>query len=52
MWWYVLSASINLFRNKLRLRQLIMINRVAGVIIMVLGLISLFEGLYRFLIVR
>lgn len=52
LWWYILSASINLFRNKLRLRQLIMINRVAGVIIMVLGLISLFEGLYRFLIVR
>ena len=28
-----------------------MINRVAGVVILVLGLISLFEGLYRFLIV-
>ena len=50
LWWHVLSTSINLFRNKLRLRQLIMINRVAGVVIMVLGLISLFEGLYRLLI--
>lgn len=52
LWWHVLSASINLFRNKLRLRQLIMINRVAGIVIMVLGLISLFEGLYRFLIIQ
>lgn len=49
LWWHILSTSINHFRNKLRLRQLIMINRVAGVIIMVLGLISLFEGLYRLL---
>ena len=49
LWWHVLSTAINMFRNKLRLRQLIMINRVAGVVIMVLGLISLFEGIYRFL---
>ena len=46
MWWYALSTSINMFRNKLRLRQLMMINRVAGVAIMVLGVISIFEGLY------
>ena len=50
LWWHILSTSINLFRNKLRLRQLIMINRIAGVVIMVLGLISLFEGLYRIII--
>lgn len=52
LWWHVLSTSINMFRNKLRLRQLIMINRVAGVVIMVLGLVSLFEGLYRILMIR
>ena len=51
MWWYALSTSINMFRNKLRLRQLMMINRVAGVAIMVLGVISIFEGLYRILFV-
>lgn len=47
LWWYILSRSINMFRNKLRLRQLMMINRVAGIVIMALGLISVFEGLYR-----
>lgn len=52
LWWHVLSTSINMFRNKLRLRQLIMINRVAGVVIMVLGLVSLFEGLYRILLIK
>lgn len=51
LWWHILSTCINMFRNKLRLRQLIMINRIAGVVIMVLGLISLFEGIYRFLLV-
>lgn len=48
-WWFILSTSINVFRNRFRLRQLLMINRVAGVIIMVLGIISLFEGIIRFL---
>ena len=47
IWWYSLSSGINAFRNKLRLRQLIMINRVAGIIIMVLGLISVLDGIYR-----
>lgn len=49
LWWHILSTSINMFRNKMRLRQLIMINRVSGVVIMVLGVISVFEGLYRIL---
>ncbi|MDP3437148.1 MAG: LysE family transporter [Bacteroidales bacterium] len=48
-WWIILSTSINIFRNKFRLKQLLMINRVAGVIIMVLGLFSVAEGSWRFL---
>ena len=47
IWWHILSTSINMFRNKLRLRQLIMINRIAGIAIMALGIISMFEGIYR-----
>ncbi len=48
-WWIILSTSINIFRNKFRLKQLLMINRVAGIIIMVLGLFSVVEGSWRFL---
>ena len=48
-WWIILSTSINIFRNKFRLKQLLMINRVAGVIVMVLGLFSVAEGSWRFL---
>lgn len=49
LWWYVLSSGVNHFRNRMRLKQLVMINRVAGIIVMVLGMISVFEGLYRVL---
>lgn len=48
-WWFILSTSINLFRKKFRLRQLLMINRISGVVIVVIGMISFFEGLWRFL---
>ena len=37
LWWYTLSALVNLFRKKFRLRVLITINRVSGVIITLLG---------------
>lgn len=50
IWWYCLSSGVNTFRNKLRLRQLIMINRIAGIIIMALGMISVFDGFYRLIV--
>lgn len=48
-WWFILSTSINIFRKKFRLKQLLMINRVSGIIIIVIGLISFFDGLFRFI---
>ncbi|WP_251623557.1 LysE family translocator [Odoribacter lunatus] len=45
-WWYVLSTVVNIFRRKFRLRVLITINRVSGIIITVLGglvILSAFE---------
>ncbi len=45
IWWFSLSTTINSFRNKFRLRTLLMINRIAGIVIMVLGIISIFEGI-------
>lgn len=47
-WWFILSTSINTFRTKIRLRQLFLINRVAGIIIMVLGFISFVDGVWQF----
>lgn len=51
-WWFVLSGVINIFRNKLRLRQLLYINRISGVIIATLGLISAAEGLFQMFLAK
>lgn len=37
IWWYTLSTLVNIFRKKFRLRVLITINRVSGMIIAILG---------------
>lgn len=37
LWWYTLSTLVNLFRKRFRLRVLITINRISGVIITLLG---------------
>ncbi len=47
LWWFTLSAAINIFRRRFRLRQLLWINRISGTIIALLGLISAAEGLFR-----
>ncbi|MDD2595054.1 MAG: LysE family transporter [Bacteroidales bacterium] len=49
-WWFVLTATINIFRKRFRLRQLLYINRISGVIIAVLGIISTAEGVIQLLI--
>ena len=37
VWWYTLSTLVNIFRKKFRLRVLITINRVSGLVITILG---------------
>lgn len=49
LWWLTLSSIINRFRKLFRLRQLALINQIAGMVIMVLGIISATEGLYALL---
>jgi len=44
-WWFTLSTGINLFRKKFRIRQLVMINRISGTVMGVLGVIAMFEGI-------
>lgn len=48
-WWFILSTTINIFRKKFRLKQLIMINRISGIVIAVLGIISMFNGILEIL---
>lgn len=46
-WWFVLSTTINVFRKRFRIKQLMMINRISGIAIFVLGLISMFNGIFE-----
>jgi threonine/homoserine/homoserine lactone efflux protein len=38
LWWFTLSTLVSIFRNKFRLRRLLYVNKVSGVIVMVFGL--------------
>lgn len=52
LWWYALSALVNLFRKKFRLKQMFWINKISGLIIAVLGFLlflSCFEPIKSFL---
>lgn len=51
-WWFILSATISVFRKRFRLRQLIAINRISGIIIAAIGLFSLAEGLFQMIFVK
>lgn len=50
VWWFTLSTTINIFRKRFRLKQLIMINRISGIVIAVLGIISMCEGILEMFI--
>ena len=45
-WWTSLVSIVSIFRKKFRLRKLWIVNKVAGIIIFVLGIISIFEGIW------
>lgn len=47
VWWFTLTTLVNKFRHLFRIRQLMIINKVTGVIIVILGLVSLIDGLMQ-----
>ncbi|MDR0294698.1 MAG: LysE family transporter [Prevotellaceae bacterium] len=46
LWWFSLSTMISRYRRRFRIKQIWTINRVAGVIIVVLGIFSVINGMY------
>lgn len=44
LWWFIFSSLTNTFRHKIILRQLIIINRIAGIAIAILGFSALIQG--------
>jgi threonine/homoserine/homoserine lactone efflux protein len=49
LWWLALSTVINKYRRRFRIRQLWVINRIAGFVMVVLGIISLIDGIYEWI---
>ena len=49
-WWFFLTTTINRFRKRFRLRQLMFINRIAGVAIATLGIVSAFDGIIKLIL--
>lgn len=50
VWWFALSTTINVFRKRFRIKQLMMINKISGIVIFVLGLISMFNGVFELIL--
>jgi threonine/homoserine/homoserine lactone efflux protein len=49
LWWFALSGVISRYRHRFRIRQLWVINRIAGIAMVVLGIISMIDGLYEWI---
>ena len=47
VWWFSITSIINLFRKRFRPRHMLTINRVAGIVISVLGIITLLSTIIR-----
>ena len=49
LWWFTLSAVISKYRRRFRIKQLWVINRIAGGVMALLGAISLIDGVYEWI---
>ena len=47
VWWFSITSIINLFRKRFRPRHMLTINRVAGIVISVLGLFTLLSTIIK-----
>ena len=43
-WWVVLASVVNIFRSKIRLRHLLLVNKITGVVVFIFALILLTES--------
>ena len=43
-WWLVLVSAVNMFRSKIRLRHLLWVNKITGVVVLIFALVLLIES--------
>ena len=46
LWWFLLSSLVDLFRKYFRLKLIFWLNKVAGILIVVFGIFTLFNAFY------
>ena len=49
LWWYILSAVINHYRTKIRLKNLWWLNKIMGIIVFLCGILALADVLFHIL---
>lgn len=47
LWWFVLTALINRFKNWFQLKQLLILNRISGLAIAIFGILAAVDGFYN-----
>lgn len=47
-WWFLLSVLLNIYRKRFRPRYLLWMNRIAGLFVMLLGLITVLSSILNF----
>lgn len=47
LWWFTLTSFVNIYRKRFRLRQLWWINKISGAVIMLIGVATVVEILFR-----
>ena len=43
-WWFVLVSAVNMFRSKVRLRHLLWVNKITGILVFVFAMVLLVES--------
>ena len=43
-WWFVLVSAVNMFRSKVRLRHLLWVNKITGILVFLFALVLLVES--------
>ena len=46
-WWTFITAFVSMFRKKIRLRGLLVINKISGVLVVILGLLTILSIFYK-----
>ena len=47
LWWFTLTSFVNIYRKRFRIRQLWWINKIAGAVVMLIGVATFVELLFK-----